>query len=178
MRKALKENLIRFLALFILAVLCFAIYFGGLIPPVAYADNAAYTGVLEDLSKDENFTTTLYPTKSNDYSLQVIQIAESTGKELFVYVYQPSGQAKNLCASSINISLKPRNDISNIRNYKLTLLNSSGVFYKYRVEGFTVSTADTRYYTITTIYRPFDKKIDEGADHGNEISAICRNFHI
>lgn len=71
MRKALKENLIRFLALFILAVLCFAIYFGGLIPPpVAYADNAAYTGVLEDLSKDENFTTTLYPTKSNDYLLQ------------------------------------------------------------------------------------------------------------
>ena len=45
MRKALKENLIRFSALFILAVLCFAIYFGGLIPPVAYADNAAYTGV-------------------------------------------------------------------------------------------------------------------------------------
>ena len=121
MRKALKENLIRFSALFILAVLCFAIYFGGLIPPVTYADNAAYTGVLEDLCKDENFTTTLYPTKSNDYSLQVIQIAESTGKELFVYVYQPSGQAKNLCASSINISLKPRNDISNIRNYKLTL---------------------------------------------------------
>ena len=108
MRKALKENLIRFSALFILAVLCFAIYFGGLIPPVAYADNAAYTGVLEDLCKDENFTTTLYPTKSNDYSLQVIQIAESTGKELFVYVYQPSGQAKNLCASSINISLKPQ----------------------------------------------------------------------
>lgn len=172
MRKALKENLIRFSALFILAVLCFAIYFGGLIPPVAYADNAAYTGVLEDLCKDENFTTTLYPTKSNDYSLQVIQIAESTGKELFVYVYQPSGQAKNLCASSINISLKPRNDISNIRNYKLTLLNSSGVFYKYRVEGFTVSTADTRYYTITTIYRPFDKTIDEGADHGNEITEV------
>ena len=91
---------------------------------------------------------------------------------MFVYVYQPSGQAKDLRASSINIALVPRENISDVRNYKLTLLSSSGVFYKYRVDGLTVSTADTRYYTITTIYRPFDETIDEDAEHGNEVTEV------
>ena len=140
--------------------------------PTAFAENISYSNVLDDLRKDSNFSSALYPIKTDDYSLQVMQIAESTDNELFVYVYQPSGQAKDLRASSINISLKPRQDIADVRNYKLTLLNSSGVFYKYRVDGLTVSTANTRYYTITTIYRPFDKTIDDSADHGNEVTEV------
>ncbi|PWM71835.1 MAG: hypothetical protein DBX59_07905 [Bacillota bacterium] len=173
MRKEKQLKIKRCAVLLLLAVFCIVMIWGGqATAPIAYAESNSYTNILDDLRKDENFTPSLYPTKSDDYSLQVMQIAESTDKELFVYVYQPSGQVKGLKASSINISLKPRQDIADVRNYKLTLLNSSGVFYKYLVDGLTVSTADTRYYTITTILRPFDKTIDEGADHGNEISEV------
>lgn len=173
MQNELKDNLRRFAVLLLLAVLLFVVLWGGQTTALsAYAESTLYSDVLDDLRKDENFSPSTYPTVANDYSLQVIQVAESTGKELFVYVYQPSGQAKDLRASSINISLKPRVEIADVRNYKLTLLNSSGVFYKYRVDGLTVSTETTRYYTITTIYRPFDETIDEDAEHGNVVTEV------
>lgn len=41
-----------------------------------------YTSVLEDLQKDENFNAEDYPIVADDYSLQVITIAESENKEL------------------------------------------------------------------------------------------------
>ena len=173
MQNELKDNLRRFAVLLLLAVLLFVVLWGGQTTALsAYAESTSYSDVLDDLRKDENFSPSTYPTVADDYSLQVIQVAESTGKELFVYVYQPSGQAKDLRASSINIALVPRENISDVRNYKLTLLNSSGVFYKYRVNGLTVSAQTTRYYTITTIYRPFDETIDEGAEHGNVVTEV------
>ena len=94
--------------------------------PSAHAEGSEYTGVLEDLQKDESFSESYYPVVADDYSLQVVQLAESTDKELFVYLYQPSGQAKDLRAASVNISLSPRENVSDFRNYKLTYLNSSG----------------------------------------------------
>ena len=173
MQKELKNKLRRFAVLLFLAVLLFVVLGGGqLTAPHAYAESTSYSDVLDDLRKDENFSPGTYPQVSDDYSLQVIQIAESSDKELFVYVYQPSGQAKGLKASSINISLKPRVEIGEVRNYELTLLNSSGVFYKYRVDDLTVSSQTTRYYTITTIYRPFDETIDEDAEHGNVVTEV------
>ena len=173
MQNKLKVSLIRFAVFLLLAVLLFVVFWGSqMTAPLAYAESTSYSDVLDDLRKDENFSPSTYPAAADDYSLQVIQVAESTGKELFVYVYQPSGQEKNLCASSINIALVPRESISDVRNYKLTLLNSSGVFYKYRVDGLTVSTETTRYYTITTVYRPFDEMIDEDAEHGNEVTEV------
>ena len=142
------------------------------VPVPASAEGKEYTGVSEDLQKDESFSESYYPVVADDYSLQTVQIAESSDKELFVYLYQPSGQAKDLRAASINISLSPRENVSNFRNYKLTYLNSSGTLYKYLVEGLTVSTAETRYYTITTVLRPFDASIDDEADHGNTVDEV------
>ena len=142
------------------------------VPVPASAEGKEYTGVSEDLQKDESFSESYYPVVADDYSLQVVQLAESSDKELFVYLYQPSGQAKDLRAASINISLSPRENVSNFRNYKLTYLNSSGTLYKYLVEGLTVSTAETRYYTITTVLRPFDESIDDEADHGNTVDEV------
>lgn len=144
--------------------------------PISYAqsNNVTYSTVLDDLKKDSNFDKKYYPVAEKDYSLQIIQIAESVNKELFVYVYQPSGQAKQLKASSINISNTVKEDIS-FRNYKLQLLNSDGVFYKYVVKDFTVLPDPTRYYAISSIYRPFDDTIDNGADHGNTITEVNYN---
>ena len=73
-------------------------------PLVARAESITYSEVLDDLKKDTSFKPENYPTKADDYSLQIIQLAESVNKEFFVYVYQPSGKTKNFKASSINIS--------------------------------------------------------------------------
>ena len=73
-----------------------------------YAETASYTDVLDDLRKDENFSPALYPEVADDYSLQVIQIAESQDRELFVYVYQPCQIVYPLVATDINMSLSDK----------------------------------------------------------------------
>lgn len=141
----------------------------------AVSENDKYTDVLTDLKKDNSFTTVNYPEIEDDYSLQVIQLAESSDKELFVYVYQPSGQAKDLKASTINISTTVNDEISYF-NYKLELLNSSGVFFKYKVTDFAVKNEPTRYYAISSIYRLFDENIDNKADFENKITEV--NYEV
>ena len=118
------------------------------------------------MQTDVNFDADNYPLVEDDYSLQVIQIAESSDKELFVYVYQPSGNAKNLIASSLFLSTA-ENGLS-YTNYYLTLVNSQGVFYKYRVNNFFVSNDVVRHYEITSIYRPFDETIDKSLEDDSE----------
>lgn len=141
-------------------------------PVIAHAqEGKTYSNVLDDLKKDSSFNPSNYPAKSDDYSLQIIQLAESVDKELFVYVYQPSGKNKNLKASSINISTTI-NDAISFMNYKLTLLNSNGVFYKYKVDNLAVKTDAVRYYAISSIYRPFDESIDKQASGGNTITEV------
>ena len=141
-------------------------------PVIAHAqEGKTYSNVLDDLKKDSSFNPNNYPAKSDDYSLQIIQLAESVDKELFVYVYQPSGKAKDFKASSINISTTI-NDAISFMNYKLVLLNSNGVFYKYKVENLAVKTDAVRYYTISSIYRQFDESIDKQASGGNTITEV------
>lgn len=141
-------------------------------PVIAHAqEGKTYSNVLDDLKKDSSFNPNNYPAKSDDYSLQIIQLAESVDKELFVYVYQPSGKAKDFKASSINISTTI-NDAISFMNYKLVLLNSNGVFYKYKVENLAVKTDAVRYYAISSIYRPFDESIDKQASGGNTITEV------
>ena len=141
-------------------------------PVIAHAqEGKTYSNVLDDLKKDSSFNPSNYPTKSDDYSLQIIQLAESVDKELFVYVYHPSGKSKNLKASSVNISTTI-NDAISFTNYKLVLLNSNGVFYKYKVENLAVKTDAVRYYAISSIYRPFDESIDKQASGGNTITEV------
>ena len=94
-------------------------------PITAYAEEVGYSSVLKDLENDPNFDISLYPANEKDYSLQVVQIAESTEGELLVYVYQPSNGTKDYTASSINISTAI-NDSLKYQNYKLQLLQISG----------------------------------------------------
>ena len=126
-----------------------------------------YSSVLDDLQKDSNFKESDYTANAEDYSLQVIQIAESSDGELFVYTYQPSAKTKFMPATSINISTAI-NDSLQYKNYKLFLLNIEGVFCKYLVEGITVKTDTVRYYDISSIFRAWDKSIDSGTPKYNE----------
>lgn len=170
MTQATKTRLVSIFLAFVLGI-CAVITSAAQTPLVARAESITYSGVMEDLKKDTSFNPGNYPTKADDYSLQIIQLAESSDKELFVYVYQPSGKAKNFKASSINISTTINDSISYL-NYKLELLNSSGVFYKYKVSGLTAKDESVRYYAISSIYRPFDESIDKQASGGNTVTEV------
>ncbi len=96
----------KLIALVFVALILFPL-FGVGVGGNAYADTAlsGYSDVLNDLQKDDSFNPDEYPAIDGDYSLQVIQIAESTAGELFVYVYQPAANEKPLTATQINMSL-------------------------------------------------------------------------
>lgn len=127
----------------------------------SYAATTLYTSALEDLQSDSSFNFEAYPVNDNDNSLNVIQIAESTGGELFIYVYQPSARVRDLKASSINIARTADNSLElEFDNYPLTFLNSAGVFYKYKVENFELEKTVVRYYNISNILRPFEYMLD------------------
>ncbi len=135
----------------------------------ARADTSAYTNVLDDLRADESFTASDYSVNYKDNSIKVIQIAESTDGELFIYTYQPSGQYRDLKASSVNIARKPDNTLNlEFDNYFLTFLNSAGVFFKYKVEGFELETSPIRYYNISNILRPFEYMLDDVPSTGSK----------
>ena len=127
------------------------------------------SGVIEDLGKDASFNAANYPSNAKNYSLQIIQLAESVDKELFVYVYQPSGDKVN--ASSINISTTINDDIS-FFNYSLELLNFEETLFKYKVMNFEVKKDLVRYYAISSIYRPFDADIGDEKSGNNTINEV------
>lgn len=127
--------------------------------------------MLTDFS-DTDFDINQYPVVDNDYSLNVVQIAESTNKDLLVYVYQPCGELKNLRASSIRISTMV-DDNAEWLDYSLTYVESEQTIYKYRVNGLRVKLDNERYYDISAISRQWDKSIDlsSGTDMTiNEVS--------
>ena len=136
---------------------------------VAFAEDKTASDVFEDLSKDSSFNAENYPSNAKDFSLSVMQLAESADKELFVYVYQPSGD--KVKASSINISTTINGDIS-FFNYSLKLLNFEGTLFKYKVTNFEVEKAPVRYYAISSIYRPFDESIGDKKSGNNTINEV------
>lgn len=161
--------------LIIALVLSITCFFGSFIPigivTATEINEHSYSNVLTDLRKDDNFDKSNYPVIQEDYSLNVITIAESTDKELFVYVYQPS---ERLLATSINISTAEKN--LDFTNYNLSLINSNSTLFKYKVLDFVVSDNPTRYYEITSIYRAWNEEYDEDVDNDNTITYV--NFDV
>lgn len=150
---------------------------------VTYAATTRYSDVLDDLRKDSAFNVADYPAVNDDYSLKVIQIAESTDGELFLYVYQPAAKSKFLKATQVNMSLTNKmggevNEGEELtpedkpKLYNLTFLNNAGVFQKYRVDGITVSSEAIRYYNITSIYRDWIKDVDDETGNDNPTNAV------
>lgn len=126
--------------------------------------HASESDVISDLMTDKSFNINDYPSIENDYSLQLIQLAETTNNTLVVYVYQPSHYSKDLTASHIDISYGFSQNGENLNPtiYELEMLSTDGVFDKYLVKGFKVNTSDIdRYYNIVSIYRKFDIDIDD-----------------
>ena len=166
--KIIKHHRTCLLALLGILLCVFLLPFFG---AAAYADDTqtTYSTVLDDLSKDSSFDVADYPNIDDDYSLQVIQIAESTNKELFVYAYQPA-----FCEFATSINISTASNGLEFMNYKLAFLSANATLYKYKVANFPVSEDSTRYYTITSIYRPFNEDYGDkqpGGDNTiNEVS--------
>ncbi|MBQ9715762.1 MAG: hypothetical protein IJV77_05075 [Clostridia bacterium] len=127
-------------------------------------DTIQYTNVMDDLAEDPMFDASKYPIDYTNGKLELLTVAESVNNELFVYVYSPA----ILRAASINISLVEK-DVD-YKVYGLTLINSHDGFFKYKVDGLTVSSDETRYYEISSISRRFISDFDEELDNGNTVS--------
>ncbi len=136
---------------------------------LSLSTNNEYSNVMDDLQKDENFNIEDYPANDVNYNIDVIQVAESSSKQLFVYTYQPSAKTKDIQATSISISTGI-NDNLHPYTYTLTLLNSYGVFYKYKVDNFEMLGDQVRYYEIPEIFRAYNKEIDGTTSDGQTIS--------
>lgn len=137
----------------------------------AFANTARYTSVMDDLQIDETFNVSDFPADSSDYSVKIIQIAETSDGDLFIYTYQPCQYTRYIVATSINMALSE--SVTGTRLYDLELLSSSGVFCKYLVKDYSVTNKEIRYYNISTIYRPFDRHIDGNADNDNVKNEIA-----
>ena len=131
----------------------------------AFADTLSFSSVIQDLSSDKSFNFSDYPEKSDDYSINVIQIAESEQGNLFLYIYQPCQNSFPLVATQINMSLSET--VDGTKPYDLKQVSTWGVFAKYLIDGVKVSSTAIRYYNITSIYRVWDKAIDGEPDNGN-----------
>ncbi len=157
---------------FLLAMFLLSCVFLGVSSHIAFADEDVntYTNVLEDLQKAENFNIEDFPIIEDDYSLKVIQIAESVNNELFIYVYSPA-VSKDFKATCISISTT-LNVNSNFNLYDLQFLNSNGVFQKYKVKNFELKKDVVRYYDISEIFRKWDENIDAPSGNDNIIEEV------
>lgn len=163
-RKVKSKNL---LIVFIMLVCCLFTPFSTF-TLFASADTSNYSNVLEDLQKDESFNVEDYPVNAEDYSLSIIQIAETLDKQLLVYVYNPS---VDRVATTISLSTGINNNFFP-ELYNLILQSKENTLAKYVVEDLQVKEDVVRYYDIVSIFRSWDENIDKEAIGGNTISEV------
>ncbi len=139
---------------------------------------SSYSNVLDDLRKDPKFDPDKFTENAKDKGIYVIQIAESTAGELFVYVHQPAAQIIKLQATELRFSTAI-NENFQPKDYTLTFLNRNGIFAKYLVDDFTVKSDTVRYYDIVQISRIWLDGLDkpqENNDLGTVAFAVAKLF--
>lgn len=151
-------------AIVLAVLLCLFCAFGVMRLAAVYA--AESPEVLQDLLRDKDFDESIYSYVKDDYGLYVIQIAESSNKELFVYVYQPCHDTYDLIGTKISISYGYSVNGAGLspKLYNLRLISTSGTLDKYYVDGFTVPNDGDRYYNIVEIFRMVNTEIDGEQD--------------
>lgn len=166
MEKILKKFTYTVMAIAILFITLISFVCGGVGVTYAATSNSE---VLADLRKDPDFDESAYPYVKDDYGLHVIQIAESSNKELFVYAYQPCHDTYDLKGTKISISYGYSLNGTDLspKLYNLRLVSTSGTLDKYYVEDFTVPNDGDRYYNIVEIFRMINSEIDGEQDETN-----------
>ena len=164
----IRRDKARYIYVLLALLLLITSVYGGRYMLSAFADVERYTSVTADLKTDAAFDPSTYPYKPDDYTVEVIQIAESDKGSLYVYTYQPSGAGSNVYATEISIATdihKPE-----WRLYPLTCVSAEQTLFKYVVDGITVSDASTRFYNISEILRPFIYGVDKGSENNNTVN--------
>lgn len=172
--KKKKQKINLNLLIMLIAFITLVMFLLPCVSSIAKAENNKYTTVIQDLFVDSSFKIEDYPTINGDYSLQVIQVAESNEKELFVYVYQPSSYITDLRATSINISQGINENVKYV-NYTLEYLSSFETIYKYKVNDLIVKNDALRYYDITSIFRKWSSVLDKETGNDNEVDEVAYN---
>lgn len=129
--------------------------------------------VIQDFSQAENFDMAKYPAVTGDYSLSLIQIAESEKGQLYVYVYRPSGAGAKNYATEIRLEMPVDGVETSPADYKLQLLSTSGTLDKYVVSGVSVRSDAVRYYSVVQLARAFDSTIDQAPEGDNTASTVA-----
>lgn len=132
------------------------------------ANGKIYSDVIADLEKDKDFKQEDYPVVEKDFSLKLVQIAESTDGKLLVYVYQPSG---TLEATEIRFSTA--NDNVKYRDYTLTLSSKSGTLSKYIVNDFEILPDALRYYDVAQLARVWSETVDPPPTGDNTAATVA-----
>lgn len=132
---------------------------------------SSYSNVLDDLQKDPKFDPAKFSENAKDKGIYVIQIAESTAGELFVYVHQPAAQTIKLQATELRFSTAI-NENFQPKDYTLTFLNRNGIFAKYLVDDFTVKSDTVRYYDIVQISRIWLDGLDKPQEN-NDLGTVA-----
>ena len=155
----------------LLVLLCLLILCSAVPQRTVRADEASTGSILDDFS-GTGFDISKYPYIFDDYSLRVIQIAESSDGKLFVYVYHPCGFSDNrVLAVHINmcttyIDGKP----ADYKLYTLTPDKCDKTVYRYTVNDFSVKIESVRHYDIASITRSFIAGVDEEPDGDNTVT--------
>lgn len=154
----------------LLSILCIIVCMLGWFNHVpAYADEVE-NSVLEDFAGTD-FDISEYPLEEDNYNLEVVQIAESANKELFVYVYQPFGDWSSFYATEIRLSTGINDNIS-YKDYKLDFVGVDESIGKYKVKDFVVLPDALRYYAIACIFRKWQSFVDKPLDNDNTITQM------
>lgn len=151
------------LAFFIISVL-------GSGAQITSAAASSYSDPLVDLRAGGKINVDDFPVITGDYSLSVIQIAESTDKELLIYVYQPAADT-SVKATTLRFSTSKNNtEGAQWLDYGLEFLNSNGAYFKYRVKDFEVSDGETRFYNLAAIHRRYISGTDPEPTDDNTVN--------
>lgn len=163
---------VKYILILLIAVLSFFFQTGGgALYRTAVSARAATdsSSVIKDLSADKNFNFSDYPEELYNSSIEVIQIAESTDGKLFIYTYQPAQKAVALVCKEVNLAFSDKlggeveltSEADKPKLYALKQVSTWGVFSKYLVEGVAVGSEAIRYYNITSLYRDYDRLVDD-----------------
>lgn len=126
---------------------------------------------------DENFNIDDYPINQTDFSLSLIQIAESNDNSLLVYVYQPSAGKFNVLTKKIRMSI---DDGLSFQDYNLTLLSRNSVFFKYKVDNYIVdiSSSLNRTYQVVELLRFADASLGDTVLDGNNNTITYKEYPV
>ncbi len=149
-----------------------------------YADETEtkqYSDVLTDLQKDPTFNIEKYPEKVKDYTSDMIQLAESEDRELFVYVYMPNryyttNTGKKIDTAPVQVSMSVADNAKeqHYKLYELEELSTYKTITKFMVTNVEVDTTKkVRYYSVSMQYRPWDKELGGTiGDDGNQAEDV------